>query len=434
MALSMFASAAFAAEDDKAWQEARMQWWSEARFGLFIHWGIYSVPAGVYKGKQIGWLGEWIMNSAKIPVAEYAKYASQFNPVKFNAEEWVKMAKDAGMKYIVITAKHHDGFAMFRSKVSPFNIYDATPFKRDPLKELSRACRAQGMKLCFYYSQAQDWHHAGGVAAGDRWDKAQEGSMDKYLTEIAAPQVGELLANYGPRVPGVLWWDTPNDMTKERAEMLLPQLKLKPFIITNDRLGGGFAGDFDTPEQTIPAAGNKDRAWETCMTMNDTWGYKSNDTNWKSTTTLVRDLVDIASKGGNYLLNVGPTAKGEFPKESVKRLKEIGRWMEKNGKAIHGTTASPFANLSFNGRCTRRGDALYIHVFEWPSEGVKLSGLVTPIGSATFLKDGSKAEYTRAGDAEGAPILTIMPPAVKDSIDTVVELLLAGPLEVMPSK
>jgi len=260
------------------------------------------------------------MNTAKIPTADYQKLPAQFNPTKFDANAWVKLAKDAGMKYIVITSKHHDGFAMFRSKASPFNIYDASPFKRDPLKELSEACAKQGMKLGFYYSQAQDWNHPGGAAAGGHLDKAQDGSMDNYIRDVAVPQVKELLTNYGPI--SIMWWDTPVDMNKERADMLLPLMKLQPGIIMNNRLGY-YDGDFGTPEQEIPTTGS-DADWETCMTMNDTWGYKSGDNNWKSTQTLVRNLIDIASKGGNYLLNVGPTSLGEIPAPSVQRLKEIG--------------------------------------------------------------------------------------------------------------
>src|SRR5882724_6945295 len=176
------------AEETKAQRDARMAWWREAKFGMFIHWGVYSVPAGIYHDKAVPGIGEWIMNKGKIPMAEYQQFAKQFNPVKFNADEWVAIAKNAGMKYIVITSKHHDGFAMFGSKVSPYNIVDATPFKRDPLKELAAACEKNGIKLGFYYSQAQDWHHPGGAAWNGHWDKAQDGSMDDYIANIAVPQ------------------------------------------------------------------------------------------------------------------------------------------------------------------------------------------------------------------------------------------------------
>ena len=271
------------------------------------------------------------------------------------------------MKYIVITAKHHDGFAMFASKASDWNIVKATPFGRDPLQELATACRKYGIRLGFYYSQAQDWNHPGGAAAGGHWDPAQNGDMTEYIRRVAVPQVREILSNYGQI--SVLWWDYPVDMTRECAEMLLPLLRLQPGIIANDRLGGGVGGDTETPEQAIPAAGIKGRDWETCMTMNDTWGYKSDDNNWKSTETLVRNLIDIVSKGGNYLLNVGPTSEGLIPEASVRRLREIGAWMKVNGESIYGAAACPFATAPAWGRVTRKPGKLYLHVFDWPANG-----------------------------------------------------------------
>src|SRR5947208_6667102 len=214
-----------AARSDPA-KEARLAWFRDAKYGLFIHWGLYSIPAGEWKGRRSLGLGEWIMFRTPVPVKDYEQLASQFNPIKFNADEWVALAKEAGMKYIVITSKHHDGFAMFHSTASPYNIYDATPFKRDPLRELAAACRKDGIKLGFYYSEAQDWHHPGGAAAkGGHWDPAQEGSMDDYIDKIAVPQVKELLSNYGPL--GVLWWDTPVGMNPERVAKFLQLLKLQ---------------------------------------------------------------------------------------------------------------------------------------------------------------------------------------------------------------
>ena len=407
-------------------RDVRMKWWREARFGMFIHWGIYSVPAGTYQGKQINGIGEWIMNRGKIPVAEYAKYAAQFNPVLFDADAWVRTAKEAGMKYIVITSKHHDGFAMFDTHVSDYGIVTATPFRRDPLRELAEACRKHGIHLGFYYSQAQDWHHTGG--AGNTWDPSHDGSMDDYIDKIAVPQVREILSNYPIEI---LWWDTPRDMTKERAEKFLPLLALKPGIITNNRLGAGFKGDTETPEQYVPPTGYPGRDWETCMTMNDTWGYKSYDQNWKSTETLLRNLIDIASKGGNYLLNVGPTARGEIPGPSIERLGQIGKWLKHNGEAIYGTSASPFKRYSFDGRATVKGNRLYLHVFDWPENGIEIVGLKTPVKYANFLFDGSAATLDKGESAEtGTATVIIKPPANKDPIATVVSLELEGPPEV----
>ncbi len=409
-------------------RDARMKWWREARFGLFVHWGCYAVPAGTYKGERIGGIGEWIMNRGKIPVAEYKAFAKQFNPVRYDPDAWVRLAKEAGMKYIVITSKHHDGFALFDSKVTDWDIVDATPYGKDLLKPLAEACRRHGLKLGFYYSQAQDWNHPGGAAAGGHWDPAQDGDMDEYLRTIAVPQVREILSNYGEL--GVLWWDTPTNMNKERAEMLLPLLELQPQIITNNRLGGGYEGDLSTPEQHIPSTGTPGRDWETCMTMNDTWGFKSYDDNWKSTQTLLRNLVDIASKGGNYLLNVGPTALGEIPQPSIDRLKEIGQWMDVNGDSIYATTASPFPKLAW-GRCTKKlrddGATLYLHVFNWPEDGMLLMpGLRSKVGGARLLASGQNLSTSVTEDG----VVVSVPAEPLDPIDTVVVVQIDGELNV----
>jgi alpha-L-fucosidase len=439
--VALFTFSSFSAEsgiDPEAdWQreygashDKRMRWWREARFGMFIHWGVYSVPAGVWKGDQSKHIGEWLMLDYKIPVAEYAELTKQFNPVKFDAERIVKTAKDAGMKYIVITSKHHDGFAMFHSSASSYNIYDATPFKRDPLKELAAACKKEGMRLGFYYSEAQDWHHPGGAAAkGGHWDRAQDGSMDDYIDKIAVPQVRELLSNYGP--VSVLWWDTPVGMTPERVSKLLPLLKIQPEIVTNNRLDKDKkTGDFSTPEQKIPATGMPGKDWETCMTMNTTWGYKSFDNKWKSTETLLHNLIDIASKGGNYLLNVGPTSEGEIPQPSVERLSEIGKWMKINGESIYGTTASPFKELSW-GRCTTKplsdGATLYLHVFDWPADGkLVVPRLKNTVQSASLLATHSKLKAIT--NPEG--VIVSVPNAAPDKISSTIVLRIKGAPEV----
>ena len=381
------------ATETKEQRDARMEWWRQTRFGMFIHWGVYSVPAGVYQGRNIGGLGEWIQNSAKIPSAEYRKYAEQFNPTNFNADDFVKIAKDAGMKYIVITSKHHDGFAMFKSS-DPFNIVDATPFKRDVIKELSDAAHKQGIHFGVYYSQRQDWNHPGGdVQGGGRWDTNMAGSYEDYLQQVAIPQLKELLTNIKPEV---LWWDTQGSTTHAQAQPLHDLLALDPGIIENNRLGGGFRGDTETPEQNIPATGYAGgRDWETCMTINDTWGYKSTDTNFKSTQTLLRNLIDIASKGGNYLLNVGPTSEGLIPQQEIDRLLEMGKWLKVNGEAIYATGPNPFPRVSTNapasaggpGRGRGRGapvvwdwratsklnpdgsGKIFLHIFQWPADG-----------------------------------------------------------------
>jgi alpha-L-fucosidase len=430
--------------------DERMQWWREARFGMFIHWGVYAVPAGVHNGHKVNRIGEWIMNRGKIPVADYKAYAKQFNPVKYDPDAWVRMAKDAGMKYIVITSKHHDGFALFDSKASDWDIVDSTPYGKDLIKPLAEACRKHGIKLGLYYSHAQDWVNPGGAASrkvasegwanpdsaqidaytmanSGHWDPAQTiKTMSQYIDDVAVPQVKEILTNYGPIA--ILWWDTPTGMTDEYAKKLQALLALQPNIITNDRLKRpNFPGDYKTPEQRIPKLEELDgKDWETCMTMNETWGYKSYANNWKSTETLIRNLIDIASKGGNYLLNVGPKADGTIPDESIQRLKEVGEWMKVNGEAIYGTKGSSLEPLLW-GRCTRKeqngNTILYLSVFDWPKEGKLLvPGLKNEIVAAKTLGSSQtlKTEIGQTG-------LTIMvPEKAPGPFATVIKIELLG--------
>ncbi|MFB6455306.1 alpha-L-fucosidase [Chitinophaga sp. Hz27] len=426
--------------------DQHMKWWREARFGMFIHWGDYAVPAGMYKGQQVQRGGEWIMNRAKIPVAEYQQYAKQFNPIQYDADAWVKMAKDAGMKYIVITAKHHDGFAMFKSNASKFNIVDATPYGKDVLKQLATACKKYGIKLGFYYSQAQDWNNPGGAAArkvasegwpnpdsaridaytqanSGHWDPAQTtATMSEYIDKVAVPQVKELLTNYGD--VAVLWWDTPTNMTDEYAQKLQDVLKIQPNIITNDRLKRpNFPGDYKTPEQKIPTKEELDgRDWETCMTMNGTWGFKSWDHKWKSTETLVRNLIDIASKNGNYLLNVGPTAEGTFPEPTIESLAGIGKWMKVNGEAIYGTSGSSLPALDW-GRCTQKTAGkktiYYLSVFNWPANGkLVVPGLKNKVSKASLLANGTSLTTSTDGDA----LVVNLPATAPDNIASVIKV------------
>jgi alpha-L-fucosidase len=432
-------------------KDERMEWWREARFGMFIHWGVYSVPAGTWDGRQIGGIGEWIMNRAKIPVADYQRMARQFNPVKYDPDSWVRMAKDAGMKYIVITSKHHDGFALFETKASKWNVVDATDYGKDLLKPLAEACKKYGIKLGFYYSQAQDWNNPGGSASRKptkegwanpdsviidaytkehkgHWDPAQEKkSFAQYIDDVAVPQVKELLTNYGS--VAVLWWDTPTNMTDEAATKLQSLLALQPAIITNDRLKRpNFPGDHKTPEQRIPNLKDLDGTdWETCMTMNGTWGYKSYDHNYKTPETLIRNLLDITSKGGNFLLNVGPTNLGEFPQESIDLLAKMGQWIKVNGEAVYGTKASPWGLFDW-GRCTmketKNGTTLYFSVFEWPAEGkLVIPELKNKVVSAVLLANGTKLKTSSSKDKT---LTIILPDKASDPIATVVKVDVKG--------
>jgi alpha-L-fucosidase len=422
----------------------RMEWFNEARFGMFIHWGVYSVPAGEWEGKTN--YGEWFMEETKMPVSQYEKFAQQFNPVKFDAKAWVRMAKDAGMKYIVITSKHHDGFGMWRSDLTDWCI-KSTPFQRDPLAELAAECKKAGITFCTYHS-IMDWHHPD-YSERRKWnDKATgEPNMDRYV-DFMKGQLKELITGYGPL--GILWfdgeWEKP--WTHERGVDLYNYVRsLQPNIIVNNRVGKGRAGmggmdkgkgvgDYGTPEQEIPPTGfGPGVAWESCMTMNGHWGYNKHDQNWKSAEVLVRNLIDCASKGGNYLLNVGPTSEGLIPGPSVERLAAMGRWMKVNREAIYGTEASPFNRLTW-GRCTKKVSGktttLYLHVFNWPADGrLVVPGLKNPVQKAWLLADSKKKSLATSQTGKGA--IVSVPKSAPDAIASTVVLKVKGVLEVEPA-
>lgn len=418
--------AAAKATETPAQRDARMAWWRDAKFGLFIHWGVYAVPAG--KHGDTTTYGEWIMQSAKIPVAEYREFAKQFNPVKYDPAAWARAAKDAGMRYIVITSKHHDGFALYPSAASQWNVADATPYRKDLLGPLVDAAKAEGLKIGFYYSQSQDWNNPGGAKSGfkegDGWDPAHKGAYDTYLKNVAVPQVRELLTRYPI---DILWWDTPMFTDAKRAAPFAALVKSRRGLITNNRLGGGYGGDTATPEQFVPATGYRGD-WETCMTMNGHWGYNAYDQNWKSSADLIHKLADICAKGGNFLLNIGPTAEGEFPPASLERLRDMGRWLRVNGEAIYGTQAGPFTFLSW-GVATRKGRKLFLHVFDWPKDGKLRVPLLSAAKSAALLT----APNQPLAITRDSQRLTIeLPATAPDPVDSVVVLELDGEPVVAP--
>ena len=354
-------------------REKRLEWFREAKYGMFIHWGLYAIPAGEWKGQRCLGLGEWLMNRCKVPVTEYEQLTKQFNPTKFNPDEWVQLAQDAGMKYMVITSKHHDGFALFKSAVSPYNVVDATPYQKDLLKQLAEACAKRGMRLGFYYSQSQDWHEKDG--AGNTWDfgpdmapdgKTELKKYDDYLRAKAEPQVKELLTNYGP--VALIWFDTPRNMAGDRGQRFTDIVrKIQPNTLIDGRLGT--EGDYrSTRDNVIPPEASTE-AWETPATINDTWGFRKDDTNWKSPGQIAFKLVDIVSKGGNYLLNVGPAAEGIIPQASADILRTVGRWLKVNGDAVYGAGTSPFG-AEFGEYTSKdakdvRGQKLFLANNEW---------------------------------------------------------------------
>ncbi len=415
--------------ESPAQQEARLAWFREARFGLFIHWGIYAVPAGMWQGRSVG--AEWIMNQGKIPVADYRAFAEKFTAAKYDPAAWAQLAADAGMKYVVITAKHHDGFALFDSAHSDWNAVKGAAARRDLIAPLAAAVRQRGLKFGAYYSQSQDWINPGGGKGRDQpWDEPQkQGDFDTYLQTIALPQARELLEKFNP---DILWWDTEYAMTPERARPFFDLVLARPALIHNSRLGGGVLGDFRTSEQRIPASAMHGRALEVNMTMNRSWGFRADDLDYKSAQLLIRNLSDVASKDGNYLLNISPTAEGEIPAPQVERLQAIGQWMKVNAAAIHATRGGLYLKPLDWGRTTYRRAAsgattLYLHVWQWPAYGKLLvPGIAQLPRSARVLASGAAAAIAVAGDS----LLVTLPGAAPDPDVSVVVLEFDGPVQV----
>jgi alpha-L-fucosidase len=402
--------------------EAR-HWFQDARFGLFIHWGVYSVLGD----------GEWVMNNQKIPITEYEKLPPRFNPTEFDPAEWVALAKAAGMKYITITSKHHDGFQMFDSKVSDYNVVDRTPYKKDVLKMLADECRKQGIKLFFYYSQL-DWHNPdyfprGGT--GRTAGRPESGDWNKYL-DYMDTQLTELLTNYG-EIAGIWfdgWWDRPDaDWKLGRTYSLIHSLQSQALIGSNHHRRPNPGEDFQMFEKDLPGGKNSDfnkdsevgnLPLETCETINNSWGYNKNDKNLKSTKQIIHYLVRAAALNANFLLNVGPMPNGKIQPDFVSRLQEVGGWLGKNGEAIYGTRGGPVLPRPW-GVTTIRDNKLYIHILDWQDPAILLPALPRRIVAAHYLKDGSRADYQELGSG----VLVKIPERARDDIDTIVVLELA---------
>jgi alpha-L-fucosidase len=406
----------------KSASSSRKQWWRDARFGMFVHWGIYAVPGQ----------GEWYMTIAQVPRENYEKYALNFNPAKFDADHWAEIAHDAGMKYLVITSKHHDGFCMFKTKMNHYNVVDATPFHKDPLRALNEACRRHGIKFAVYYS-IMDWHtpyqeayEPDSLHPVYNPTHFKKGEKDTYINYMRT-ELKELVTQYHP---AILWFDGQwmDGWTDGDGKAIYDYLhKLDPKIIVNNRVKG--AGDYETPEQEIPPNGLPAHDWETCMTINNSWGFNSADSSFKSASELIHNLIDIASKGGNYLLNVGPTAEGVIPQPEVDRLQSMGRWLRVNGESIYGTTASPFTVQLQWGRCTQKPGRLFLNVFNWPVDGkLVVHGIYNEPKRAFLLAD--KKEISLKVGRDGDSLTIDVPSHAPDEISSVVVLDFSGRAEV----
>jgi len=408
--------------------ESRAALFADGNYGMFIHWGLYSSLAGQWDGKTYYGIGEWIMNPrvAGIPPAEYQKVAKVFNPVDFDARAIARLAKSAGMKWIIITSKHHDGFAMFDS-AHPFNIVDATPFKRDPMKELSEACREQGLAFGFYYSHNQDWTTPGGTGGPANNADGSQATFERYFREKCFPQVKEICENYGDL--GYIWFDTPSGMPEELVREMADYVrKAQPQAMLCSRIGYGLGDYVSLGDMAVPTM-NQPGLWETCDTTNDSWSYAWYDSNWKDAKTILSRLVATVARGGTYLLNVGPDGLGRVPEAAVRYLEESGEWIQRYPEVVYGAESSPWGHALPWGDVTVQDDTLNLVVFDWPADGrLLLPGLKTPIESAELLVAGEA--HAVKWEKHGSWVSIQLPARAPEALVSVIRVNLQGACEV----
>ncbi|HEV3417384.1 MAG TPA: alpha-L-fucosidase [Pirellulales bacterium] len=434
-------------------RDQRLQWWREARFGCFIHWGVYAGPAGEWEGKNAGGYAEHLMRHARIPLAEYkAKVVSVFDPEQFDAAEWVRLIKGAGMKYVIITSKHHDGFAMWPSDVNKYNLRDATKFSRDPMRELSAECRRNGIRFGFYYSHAFDWEDPN--APGNDWDYQNPGGdkglfggknwfdehpeildrVRKYVDGKAIPELQELIAKYHP---DIFWFDTPSKLPfSEQLRIVEAVRKASPDVVINGRAARGVGRNFgdyldtsDRPAELRPTAGD----WECIPTTNESYGYHKLDHSHKPVGYFIQLLAKAAAKGGNVLLNIGPMGTGRIAPEDQAILRGIGAWMAVNGESIYATERTPLERQAW-GESTRKGNTLYLHVIDWPADGrLVVGGLQSDVASAYLLSDPWKTalKTERLGDYD---TVVHVPSQAPDASDSVLVLQISGEMKSHPGR
>lgn len=405
----------------KTMKDTKQQWFKDAKFGLFIHWGLYALLGGEYQGVKARGIAEWIMNTLQIPPSEYEKLAEQFDPVNFDADAIVKRAKEWGMKYIVFTSKHHEGFAMYDSQVSDYNVVKATPCHRDILKELQMACEKYEMRLGLYYSQAQDWHDPNGLAA--RCDNSHK-NYQYYLDHKVKPQLREILTNYGKIA--LVWFDTPMETTKEQSRELYDLVKaIQPDCIVSGRIGNELGEYMTTSDNFLPRL-PYEGDWELPATLNDTWGYKKTDNNWKNPDEVIRLLLKVVSRGGNYLLNIGPDGTGKVPEGSVEVLDKVGEYVRENSDAIFGTKRMPCYPYELDwAELTWKPKKLYVHMMKG-KERIELPNVKNHAVSARILRTGENLEVCNTQSCEGVhTVLVYLPEKLWEEKNYCVEIAFA---------